>query len=101
MGVGCSTRNRSHYFDGTDGYRFVSEHAAREWLLGNGHDNAVSTHFDPVEEERGPGRPEIGKPINVRLGDDLLAEVDRFAADTGRNRAEAIRRLVAIAVRGC
>lgn len=95
--------DRSCYFNGSDTYQFVSEELAREWLLGNGHDVAVSTHFGPIEEERGPGpgRPEVGKPINVRLGDDLLVEVDRFAADTGRSRAEAIRHLVAIAVRGC
>jgi metal-responsive CopG/Arc/MetJ family transcriptional regulator len=40
------------------------------------------------------GRPEVGAPINVRLGDELLAEVDAFAASEGIKRAEAIRQLV-------
>lgn len=40
------------------------------------------------------GRPEIGQPINVRLGDDLLRQVDERAAILGVSRAEALRRLV-------
>lgn len=44
------------------------------------------------------GRPEIGTPINVRLGDDLLAEVDEYAAELGVSRAEAIRQLVRVAM---
>lgn len=40
------------------------------------------------------GRPEIGRPINIRLGDDLLAEVDAYAEAEGIKRAEAIRQLV-------
>jgi metal-responsive CopG/Arc/MetJ family transcriptional regulator len=37
------------------------------------------------------GRPEIGQPINVRLGDELLAAVDRMADRQGLSRAEMIR----------
>lgn len=44
------------------------------------------------------GRPEIGAPINVRLGNDLLAEVDAYAAELGFSRAEAIRQLVRVAM---
>lgn len=40
------------------------------------------------------GRPEVGKPINVRLGDDLLARVDAYAEVEGIKRAEAVRQLV-------
>ncbi|BBC53943.1 hypothetical protein [Mycobacterium phage HC] len=40
------------------------------------------------------GRPEVGRPVNVRLGDDLLAEVDEYAAAKGIARAEAIRHLL-------
>lgn len=40
------------------------------------------------------GRPHVGIPVNIRLGDDLLAEVDAFAAAEGIPRAEAIRQLV-------
>lgn len=44
---------------------------------------------------RSAGRPEVGRPVNLRLGDDLLKQVDDYAARNGHSRAEAIRRLVA------
>lgn len=44
------------------------------------------------------GRPEIGQPINIRLGDDLLALVDDYAAHNGYSRAQAIRFLLTVAL---
>jgi hypothetical protein len=44
------------------------------------------------------GRPEIGKPINVRLGDELLAAIDAKANRLGYSRAEVIRMLLADAM---
>lgn len=44
------------------------------------------------------GRPEIGQPINVRLGDELLAAIDAKAARAGMSRAETIRMLLAEAM---
>lgn len=41
------------------------------------------------------GRPEIGQPVNIRLGNELLSRVDAFAAREQISRAEAIRHLVA------
>lgn len=41
------------------------------------------------------GRPEIGQPINIRLGDELLAIIDRKADRQGMSRAELIRQLLA------
>jgi metal-responsive CopG/Arc/MetJ family transcriptional regulator len=41
------------------------------------------------------GRPEIGQPINIRLGDDLLAAVDAMANQRGVSRAEIIREILA------
>jgi hypothetical protein len=41
------------------------------------------------------GRPEIGQPVNTRLGSDLLGRVDAFAERERVSRAEAMRRLVA------
>jgi metal-responsive CopG/Arc/MetJ family transcriptional regulator len=41
-----------------------------------------------------PGRPHVGSPINVRLGDDLLAKVDAYAEANSIKRAEAVRQLV-------
>lgn len=40
------------------------------------------------------GRPKIGKPINIRLPDDVLADVDTYAARLDISRAEVIRRAV-------
>lgn len=44
------------------------------------------------------GRPEIGQPINIRLGDELLAAVDAKAYSLGYSRAETIRILLADAL---
>lgn len=44
------------------------------------------------------GRPEIGTPINIRLGDDLLAAVDARAAAEGVSRAAMIRQLLTSAL---
>lgn len=44
------------------------------------------------------GRPEVGTPINVRLGDELLADIDDRAAKFGVSRAEMIRRMLRAAV---
>lgn len=41
------------------------------------------------------GRPEIGAPINIRLGDELLAAADAEAASLGVSRAEVIRTILA------
>lgn len=41
------------------------------------------------------GRPAVGEPINVRLGDELLARVDEAAAAANVSRAEHLRTVVA------
>jgi hypothetical protein len=84
----------SSYVGERDRYVGVDPDIAREWLIFNGHDSAVAEHFGLIPEERGPGRPEIGGRVNLRLGDGLLTAVDRFASDRGFSRADAIRRLV-------
>jgi metal-responsive CopG/Arc/MetJ family transcriptional regulator len=43
------------------------------------------------------GRPEIGVPINVRLGDQLLADIDARAHNLGVSRASMIRTLLTAA----
>lgn len=40
-----------------------------------------------------------GVPVVVRIGDDLLAAIDRCSVDAGVSRAEMIRRLLAEAFR--
>lgn len=80
-------------------YRYVEDADARDWLLFNDAEDAVREHFGEPEDERGPGRPEIGAPVQVRLG-DLLPQVDAWATQNGVKRAEAVRRLVATALSG-
>lgn len=44
-----------------------------------------------------PGRPEIGKPINIRLGDQLLTDIDARAASLEVSRASMIRMMLTAA----
>ena len=81
-----------------DWYEFISNERARDWLLKNGHDEAVERLFGPIEEERGPGRPEIGPAIQIRLPEDMLARIDQQAKELGTSRAERIRQLLAQAM---
>lgn len=76
-----------------DVYEFIDDDRAREWLILNHKDEAVTKHFGQIEDERGPGRPEVGNAVHVRLG-DLLPGLDAYAAEHGVNRAEAIRQAV-------
>ena len=73
-------------------YRFVAAAEASAWLSENGYGQAMLDLVDDMPE-RGPGRPEIGGRVEVRLG-DLLNAVDEFARRERINRAEAVRRLV-------
>lgn len=75
-------------------FEFVDEDLARDWLIKNDQDKAVQDHFGPPEDERGPGRPEVGGLVTARLGDDLLAEVDAMASAAGKTRAATLRELV-------
>jgi hypothetical protein len=80
-------------YNGPDTYRFVSDTEAHDWLIRSEcNDEAIEQYFGEVEEEKGPGRPAIGEPVNVRLGDALLARVDACARLDGMTRAEWVRR---------
>lgn len=85
----------------SDRYEYISGGDAREWLLRNNEDEAVDQHFGEIseEEDRRGGRPEIGAPVHVRLG-DLLGKVDEYAGAQGVSRAEAVRRLVETGLAG-
>lgn len=80
-------------------YMYVDETTARDWLLFNDHDKAAEEYFGEIEEERGPGRPEIGGRVNVRLG-DLAQQVEQWAKEHGVKQAEAIRLLIAQGLAG-
>jgi len=77
-----------------ESYRFVSDAKAREWLLANGEDEAVEKHFGEIEEERGPGRPEIGPAVMVRLPEEMIAQLDARAEAEEVSRAEIVRRML-------
>lgn len=85
----------THWQNEQDRYEYITAEDAREWLLANGDDDAVAEHLGevPEEEDRRPGRPEVGGAVHVRLG-DLLAAVDAYAAGRSTGRADAIRHLI-------
>jgi hypothetical protein len=89
-------RDATRYFNQGDEYEFITDEQAREWLIKTGQDEAVERFFGEIEEERGPGRPEIGPMVNVRLGGQLTAKVDA-ARRPGESQAAAIRRLLTVA----
>jgi hypothetical protein len=84
----------------SDRFEYITPERAREWLLRNHEDEAVARYLGPVaeEEDRSPGRPAVGEPVNVRLGDDLLGAIDAYAVLAGTSRAAAIRELLATAL---
>lgn len=72
-------------------YRFLTDAEALAWLANHSHQKHIDRFFHDVRT--GPGRPEIGQPVQVRLG-ELLPLVDEWAAERDCSRAEAVRRLV-------
>ena len=75
-------------------YEFFTDDQALGWLTRQGYEDRVEQFFGPLPTERGPGRPDIGGRVQVRLG-DLLEQVDNLADQRGISRAQAIRELVA------
>ena len=88
----------SQWPGGEEWHKFISDQQAREWLLKNGHHQAAGRHFGEIEEKRGPGRPEIGPAIQIRLPESLLTRLDEEAGKAGTSRAETIRRILAAAL---
>lgn len=71
----------------------AEQQAAMEELVAMGlaRKSASGRYWAP--DSGSAGRPEIGEPVNVRLG-GYLPQVDEFAAGHGMTRAAAIRELV-------
>lgn len=71
----------------------AEQQAAMEELVAMGlaRRSASGRYWGP--DAGGAGRPEVGEPVNVRLG-EFLPQVDEFAASHGLSRAAAIRELV-------
>lgn len=77
-------------------YRFLSPAQARTWLKDHGLAEIAARYFTPRSPAatRRAGRPEVGGPVVVRLGEDLLNEVDNYAGARNVSRADAIRDLI-------
>lgn len=87
-------RTWSNWQGETDTYNYTTDDDARDWLIFNDYEAEAKQYFGAVEDERGPGRPEVGGAALIRLG-DLLSEVDAWASHEGISRSEAVRRLCA------
>lgn len=84
-------------------YRFLPPAQARSWLHRNGLPEAAARFLQPRRPKRRPrkaGRPEVGGPVTVRLGEDLLTAVDDYAGTQNTSRADAIRDLIKSALAG-
>lgn len=75
-------------------WRFVPDVSAVNWLTANQFKEAVQQWFGEGRRRGVPGRPEIGSPINIRLGGELLRSLDAYAQETGQTRASLIRQAV-------
>lgn len=92
--------NARSEFNGPEFYEYLTDEQARDWLLRNNDDEsnaAAARYFGETPEEQGPGRPDLGPPVLIRLG-ELILPVDDWAEQEGISRAEAVRRLVALAL---
>jgi hypothetical protein len=70
-------------------YLFITEPQARQWLTSNN----LASEADRFEQPPARGRPEIGNPIRVRLG-ELLPAVDNLATQRQESRSDTVRHLV-------
>lgn len=64
-----------------ESWRYISEAEAAEWLIVNGEDDETmrSLFGTAPEHERGPGRPEIGPAILVRMPPEMIARLEEEA----------------------
>jgi hypothetical protein len=85
--------NDAQQHDGMPRVRFLTDAEAIDWLTHNGYADRIPEFMPGVPDESGPGRPEIGGLVQVRLG-NLLPSVDAYATRHSWSRAEAVRRLV-------
>lgn len=74
-------------------FEYIANDEARDWLILCEHEEAVEKFFGEIEDERGPGRPEIGNPLKVHLG-DVAAIVETYSAEHSVTKSEAVRQLI-------
>lgn len=87
------------YMGDTPRYRFLDDVEAIDWLTRNHYGDRIQDWLPDLPDERGPGRPEIGGRVQLRLG-KLLPSVDAYAAERSCSRAEAVRLLVLAGLAG-
>jgi hypothetical protein len=66
---------------------YIARDEAHKWLRRHGH-------ADAIREHDGPGRPEVGPCVKVRLPEETLADVDAMAERNGVSRAAQIRAMI-------
>lgn len=82
-------------FNGPHTHEFITPEQAHDWLIRSEiNDEAAERFFGEVEEERSPGRPEVGPAFKIRFEQDLLDWTDAQAKAAGVSRAELIRQYV-------
>lgn len=85
-------------------YMLISDAEALEWLRVDESDeaNAIIARYWPGDDDdvdvRGPGRPEVGPQISVRIPEDVLGVLDTLAEQRGLTRSELVRQLIADAL---
>jgi hypothetical protein len=88
-------RDASCEFNGADEWSFATVDDAQAFLEADEAWELIETHFgETVEPERGPGRPEVGPAVHLRLTPEQMAMIDNLAAETGKSRAATIRDLL-------
>lgn len=67
-------------------YEFITRDQALAWLIACEYTEADIERItgEQIEEERAPGRPEIGPAFSVRFPATLLARVDEARGETSR-----------------
>lgn len=79
-------------FNGSHLWAYLPDAGAKEWLIESEcNDDALEKYFGEVEEEKGPGRPEIGPAFSLRFPQELIDAVDEQAKSMKISRAQLIR----------
>ena len=68
----------------------AAQHATGQLLV-----DVFTEAWNAAHLTRGPGRPEIGRMVNVRMDEAMIAQLDEIAKDAAESRAETVRRLLA------
>lgn len=80
---------------GPDTWTFVDAGDALDWMVRAGiPEEELKGAFPDVEDERGPGRPQIGRPRKVTLSDEMWAALQEQAQRHGTTPSDLIRQAI-------